>query len=102
MQQKMFDWGVTSLMSPDGSNTATFVGGDVAGISKSSKHKAQAWDFLKWTLDENAQVEIIAKNGDLPCRTDLSGNKYTGVGPADEVHRGRPQERCDPVRAAVR
>ena len=80
-QQKVFDWGVTSLMSPDGSHTSTFVGGDVAGISKSSKHKAQAWDFLKWTLDDNAQVEIIAKNGDLPCRTDLTGNKYTASDP---------------------
>jgi multiple sugar transport system substrate-binding protein len=79
--QKVFDWGVTSLMSPDGAHTSTFVGGDVAGISKSSKHKAQAWDFLKWTLDENAQVEIIAKNGDLPCRTDLTSNKYTGSDP---------------------
>ena len=65
---------VTPLMAPDGSKTSTFVGGDVAGISVSSKHKAQAWDFLKWTLDEQAQVEIIAKNGDLPGRTDLSGN----------------------------
>jgi multiple sugar transport system substrate-binding protein len=81
LQQKLFDWGVTSLMSPDGAHTSTFVGGDVAGISKSSKHKAQAWDFLKWTLDDNAQVEIVAKNGDVPCRTDLSGNKYTGADP---------------------
>jgi multiple sugar transport system substrate-binding protein len=80
-QQKIFQWGVTSLMSPDGSKTSTFVGGDVAGISKSSKHKAQAWDFLKWTLDDNAQVEIIAKNGDLPCRTDLTSNKYTASDP---------------------
>jgi multiple sugar transport system substrate-binding protein len=79
--QKIFQWGVTSLMSPDGAHTSTFVGGDVAGISKSSKHKAQAWDFLKWTLDDNAQVEIIAKNGDLPCRTDLTSNKYTGSDP---------------------
>jgi len=79
--QKTFDWGVTSLMAPDGSKTSTFVGGDVAGISKSSKNKAQAWDFLKWTLDDNAQVEIIAKNGDLPCRTDLTANKYTASDP---------------------
>lgn len=79
--QKAFNWGVTSLMSPDGSHTATFVGGDVAGISKSSKHKAQAWDFLKWTLDESAQVNIIAKNGDLPSRTDLTSNQYTASDP---------------------
>jgi multiple sugar transport system substrate-binding protein len=79
--QKKFDWGVTSLMAPDGSATATFIGGDVAGISRSSKHPAEAWDFLKWTLDEHAQVDIIAKNGDLPCRTDLTGNQYTASDP---------------------
>jgi multiple sugar transport system substrate-binding protein len=80
-QQKIFDWGVTSLMSADGAHTSTFVGGDVAGISKSSKHKAQAWDFLKWTLDDTAQVDIVAKNGDLPSRTDLTGNQYTASDP---------------------
>jgi multiple sugar transport system substrate-binding protein len=57
----------------------------VAGISVSSKHKAQAWDFLKWTLDENAQVEIMAKNGDLPGRTDLAGNKYTAADPRTKL-----------------
>jgi multiple sugar transport system substrate-binding protein len=85
LQQKIFEWGVTPLMAPDGSNTSTFIGGDVAGISVSSKHKAQAWDFLKWTLDENAQVEIIAKNGDLPGRTDLGGNKYTADDPRTKL-----------------
>lgn len=83
--QKIFEWGVTPLMAPDGSKTSTFVGGDVAGISVSSKHKAQAWDFLKWTLDENAQVEIMAKNGDLPGRTDLAGNKYTAADPRTKL-----------------
>jgi multiple sugar transport system substrate-binding protein len=81
LSQKTFDWGVTSLMAADGSKTSTFVGGDVAGISKSSKHLAQAWDFLSWTLGDDAQVNIIAKNGDLPSRTDLTGNQYTAADP---------------------
>jgi multiple sugar transport system substrate-binding protein len=81
LKQTKFQWGVTALMSPDGAHTSTFIGGDVAGIAATSKHTAQAWDFLKWTLDDNAQVEIIAKNGDLPGRTDLSGNKYTAADP---------------------
>jgi multiple sugar transport system substrate-binding protein len=85
LKQTKFQWGVTPLMAPDGSATSTFIGGDVAGISATSKHKAQAWDFLKWTLDDNAQVEIIAKNGDLPVRTDLSGNKYTGADPRTKL-----------------
>lgn len=81
LKQTKFNWGVTSLMAPDGSATSTFVGGDVAGITKSSKNADAAWDFLQWTLSENAQVEIIAKNGDLPGRLDLTGNKYTATDP---------------------
>ncbi len=94
LKQTKFQWGVAALMSPDGSKTSTFIGGDVAGISATSTHKAQAWDFLKWTLEESSQVEIIAKNGDLPGRTDLSGNKYTAADPrtkliADGLKNGR-------------
>jgi multiple sugar transport system substrate-binding protein len=85
LKQTQFQWGVGALPSPDGAHSSTFIGGDVAGISRSSKHKTQAWDFLKWTLDENAQVEIIAKNGDLPGRTDLSGNKYTAADPRTKL-----------------
>src|SRR5689334_2823094 len=85
LKQTKFQWGVTPLMSPDGSKTSTFIGGDVAGITATSKPAAPAWDFLKWTLDENAQVEIIAKNGDLPGRTDLSGNKYTAADPRTKL-----------------
>ena len=85
LKQTKFKWGVAPLMAPDGSGTSTFIGGDVAGISATSKHRAQAWDFLKWTLEDNAQVEIIAKNGDLPGRTDLAGNKYTGADPRTKL-----------------
>ena len=92
--QAEFEWGVTSLMSPDGSETSTFVGGDVAGITKSSKNVDAAWDFLQWTLEEAAQVEIIAQNGDIPARLDLTGNDYTSSDPrlkfiADGVQNGK-------------
>jgi multiple sugar transport system substrate-binding protein len=73
-----FDWGVTPLMAPDGSRTATFVGGDVLGVSSSAKQPDAALDFLTWTLGDGAQVDIIAKNGDLTARTDLAGNQYSG------------------------
>lgn len=80
-----FEWGVAPLSSPDGSATSTFVGGDVAGISRSSKKVEQAWDFLAWTLSEEAQVEIVAKNGDLPNRNDLVDNKYTSADPRTKL-----------------
>ena len=85
LKQTKFQWGVTALMAPDGGKASTFIGGDVAGISATSPHRTQAWDFLKWTLEEQAQVEIIAKNGDLPGRTDLAGNKYTAADPRTKL-----------------
>ena len=47
MKQADFEWGVTSLMAPDGSATSTFVGGDVAGITATSKNADAAWHFLE-------------------------------------------------------
>ncbi|MGP3968228.1 ABC transporter substrate-binding protein [Streptomyces sp. 6N223] len=80
-EEVTFDWGAAPLGSPDGSATSTFVGGEVAGISQTSQHPDQAWDFLAWSLGEEAQVEIAAKNGDLPARTDLTDNPYTSEDP---------------------
>lgn len=80
-KESHFNWGVAPLPAPHGSASSTFVGGDSAAITATSKHPDQAWDFLKWTLDEDAQVNVIAKNGDLPDRTDLAGNQYTATDP---------------------
>jgi multiple sugar transport system substrate-binding protein len=76
-----FKWGVAGLPAPDGSKTATFVGGDVAGITKDSKHYAQALNFLEWTLGTDAQVNVLAKSGNLPSRVDLANNKYSSKVP---------------------
>jgi len=62
-----------------GSNS--FVGGDVLGISSNSKKADQAWDFISWTLSEEAQVEVIAKNKNITVRSDLADNKYAQQDP---------------------
>lgn len=80
-KESNFDWGVIQLMSPDGGAASTFVGGDVAGISRSSKSPDAAWNFIEWTLSEDAQIEVLAKNGLLPTRTDLTDNEYTSEDP---------------------
>jgi multiple sugar transport system substrate-binding protein len=81
-KQDSFDWGVTRIMAPDGSGDgSTFVGGDSAAISATSEHPDAAWDFLKWTMEEKQQVDVVAKNGDLPVRTDLADNAYTAKDP---------------------
>ena len=76
-----FEWGYAPLTDASGAEQGTFVGGDVLGITASSKHADAAWEFIEWTLSEEAQVEIVAKAGDLPVRTDLADNEYTAAAP---------------------
>ena len=74
------DIGVAPIPGPDGGES-TFVGGDVLGISSTSKNADAAWDFVSWTVGDEAQVEIMAKNKDIPGRTDLADNKYSADDP---------------------
>jgi multiple sugar transport system substrate-binding protein len=60
---------------------STFVGGDSIGVSKDSKHVDQAWNFLSWMLGDTAQVEVVAKGGNVVARTDLASNKYSSADP---------------------
>lgn len=60
---------------------STFVGGDSIGISANSENANQAWDFLRWSLEEEQQVDILAANGDVMARTDLGDNEYYADNP---------------------
>ena len=51
------------------------------GISATSKHAAQAWNFIAWTLSDTAQVDVAAKAGYIPARSDLANNKYAQKDP---------------------
>jgi len=75
IKEKGIDVGVAPIPGVKG-DQSTFVGGDVAGIAATSKHPKQAWDFLSWTLSDEAQVEVVAKQGQIIARTDLAENKY--------------------------
>jgi multiple sugar transport system substrate-binding protein len=72
--------GVAPIPGLTGSSSS-FVGGDVLGISATSKNAAQAWDFIAWTLSEGAQVEVVAKSKNITVRTDLASNKYASQDP---------------------
>ena len=80
LMPKDMDIGVTPIPGPDGGES-TFVGGDVIGISSTTDKEDAAWDFVSWTLSEDAQVEILAKNKDVVGRTDLADNKYSAEDP---------------------
>jgi multiple sugar transport system substrate-binding protein len=81
------DIGVAPIPGPDGGES-TFVGGDVLGISSTSKNADAAWDFVSWTVGDEAQVEIMAKNKDVTARTDLADNKYSAADPRLQVING--------------
>lgn len=80
-----FEWGYMPLATADGSATGTFVGGDVVGITSSSDDPDAAWDFIRWTLEDEAQIDIVAKDGNLPVRVDLADNEHTSADPRLEA-----------------
>jgi multiple sugar transport system substrate-binding protein len=74
------DIGVTPIAGiTDGQST--FVGGDSIGISKDSQKVDQAWSFIAWMLDDEAQVEVVAKGGNVVARADLAANQYAAQDP---------------------
>jgi len=61
--------------------SSSFVGGDVLGIGSNSTHAAQAWDFISWTLSQDAQVNVVAKSRNITVRSDLADNSYAKADP---------------------
>jgi multiple sugar transport system substrate-binding protein len=63
------------------SGQSTFVGGDSIGVSKDSQKVDQAWNFISWMLGDYAQVEVVAKGGNVVARPDLANNQYSAQDP---------------------
>ena len=80
MEAKGVKVGVAPITGITGGDS-TFIGGDTIGIGATSAKTAQAWDFLAWTMSDEAQVEVVAKNKGVPTRTDLASNKYSSLDP---------------------
>jgi multiple sugar transport system substrate-binding protein len=74
------DIGVAPIPGVNGGGS-TFVGGDSIGISANSELSDQAWNFIAWTLSDEAQVEVVAQNRDVVFRTDLASNQYSEQDP---------------------
>jgi multiple sugar transport system substrate-binding protein len=72
--------GVTAIAGTT-TGESTFVGGDSIGVSKDSQNVDHAWNFITWMLGDYAQVEVIAKNGNVVARTDLANNQYSSADP---------------------
>lgn len=74
------NFGVGFLPGKDG-GTSAFAGGDVVGLSAAAKQPDAGWEFIAWTLSDEAQLEVVAKNNGLVARTDLIENSYAKANP---------------------
>ena len=80
LMPETFETGVAPIRGIDGGES-TFVGGDSIGISANSEIADQAWNFISWTLSEEAQVGVLAANNDVVARTDLATNEFSEQDP---------------------
>ncbi len=74
------DIGVTPIAGLTGGQS-TFIGGDAIGISRDSQKVDAAWNFLAWLQSDDAQIEVVAKGGNVVSRSDLADNAYSSSDP---------------------
>lgn len=76
-----FEVGVAPIPGTKEGKTSTFLGGDAMGISKDSKHVAQAWNFLYWLMQSEAQKEVFADQGDTASNIQTLKTAYKDADP---------------------
>ena len=76
-----FEVGVAPIPGTKEGKTSTFLGGDAMGISKDSKHVAQAWNFLYWLMQSDAQKEVFADQGDTASNIQTLKTAYDDADP---------------------
>jgi len=76
-----FEVGVAPIPGTKEGKNSTFLGGDAMGISKDSKHVAQAWNFLYWLMQSDAQKEVFADQGDTASNIQTLKTAYKDADP---------------------
>lgn len=76
-----FEVGVAPIPGTKEGKTSTFLGGDAMGISKDSKHVAQAWNFLYWLMQSDAQKEVFSDQGDTASNIQTLKTAYKDADP---------------------
>ena len=76
-----FEVGVAPIPGTKEGKTSTFLGGDAMGISKDCKHVAQAWNFLYWLMQSDAQKEVFADQGDTASNIQTLKTAYKDADP---------------------
>ena len=70
---------------PDGTEYASFSGGDSIGVTSQCKDVDAAWEFIQFSLSKEVQVDELAKGGLLPARSDFFDNEYFNNTPEYQV-----------------
>lgn len=80
------NWGACLIpKGPNGTEYASFSGGESIGITKECKDVDAAWDFIEYSLSDEVQVEQFAKGGLLPARSDQFDNEYFNSTPEYQI-----------------
>lgn len=80
-QNPELDFGVTYLPGKQSGQTASFAGGDTIAVTTAAQSVDAAWEFIEWSLSDEVQLELYAKNGAFTSRTDLVSNQYSDKDP---------------------
>ncbi|WOQ15918.1 sugar ABC transporter substrate-binding protein [Raineyella sp. W15-4] len=79
-----FDVGVAPIPGVNG-GSSTFLGGDAIGVTRSSSHVAQAWNFMAWLMTEDAQQKVFADNNDTASNLKVLESGYSKADPRTVV-----------------
>lgn len=84
-QKGGFKVGVAPIPGTKEGKTATFLGGDAMGVSKDSKHVAQAWNFLSWLMQADSQKKVFADKGDTASNVKTLKTAYANSDPRVKI-----------------
>lgn len=80
------NWGACLCpKGPNGTDYASFSGGDSIGITSQCENVDAAWDFIQYSLSEEVQVDELAKGGVLPARSSFFDNEYFNSTPEYQI-----------------
>jgi multiple sugar transport system substrate-binding protein len=80
-QNPNIDMGVTLIPGLQAGQVASFAGGDIVAIPRTSQRVNDAVDFEKFVLSDDTQVNVYSKAGNLPTRSDMADNVYSRQDP---------------------
>jgi len=80
-QNPNIDLGVTLIPGMQPGQVASFAGGDIVAIPKTSQRVNDAVDFEKFILSSDVQTNVYSKAGNLTTRSDMADNTFSRQDP---------------------